>query len=108
MTTIQEIAQKRKEAEEAKVAAVDAQGAVDITPEYKEYQRLLNIEQEKRHELAILEAQYKFDCVKAYNETREKKYPGGQIKLYTKLDYKDFDAREWSMKQEVATGRAFL
>ncbi len=87
MTTITEIAEKRKEYEEARVeldAVRDRLEKSDLAIEAENKRCYVN---DIAGEIGELENEYKAGMVAEYESTGEKKFDGGQVKIYKTMDY---------------------
>lgn len=100
LTKLQEIARLRKSVSQQKEEAAALFEKAQQTPEYQAY---LKAEEERQVDAGLLgdaEHIYRDDCLAEYNQTGEKKLPGGQIKIYTSLEYDEQIAVDWCLAHE--------
>ncbi len=101
MSTITEIAEKRKEYEEAKVehdAIRDRLEKSDLAVEVENKRGKVN---DVAFELGEMENEYKAQMVAEYEVTGEKKFDGGQVKIYKTLDYDAETALKYAVDEKA-------
>ncbi len=101
MSTITEIAEKRKEYEEARAehdAIRDRLEKSDLAVEAENKRGDVN---DIAGKLGELEKEYKANMVAEYEATGEKKFDGGQVKIYKTMDYDPKTALEYAVEERA-------
>ena len=101
MTTITEIAEKRREYEEARAehdAIKDRLEKSDLAIEAENKRLDVN---DIAGEIGELEKEYKAHMVSEYESTGEKKFDGGLVKIYKTMDYDPKTALEYAISERA-------
>lgn len=93
MITIQEVAQKRRELEQLTLLEEISQSAFDnvahALPEYETLLEVITAKTNLRETLAQLETDYKSERIAEFEQTGEKAYPGGTVRVSKTYSYND-------------------
>lgn len=103
LTKLQQIARLRREQVQLKEEIAALNELRDQTPEGLKSRAAQEQYVEISTQLVEIEGIYRAECVTEYNETGEKKLPGGQIKIYTSLKYDEPAAVDWCLAHEHGT-----
>ena len=100
LEAVKKLARLRQLKRECGEEVSEKQTALETTDEYKDLvgvnENLLIINKE----LVDAEALFKAGCEDIFEETDEKKFPGGQIKMRTTFEYDEGLAVEWAIKHD--------
>jgi len=102
MTKIKEIAKKRQVIKAHKETMDGHRAVLEKTEEFKNFQIAEDQMVRLKYDLRSTEAEYKTECIEAYEETGEKDQLGGKVKLFTVLEYDKEKARLWAIEHKHA------
>ncbi len=101
MTTITEIAEKRREYKEVKDELDEIYRQLSLSTFAVEAQNQRLVVDDMARELGELENEYKTHMVAEYESTGEKKFDGGLVKIYKTMDYDPKTALEYAISERA-------
>ena len=100
LEAVKELAQLRADLIQAESDRDTAEGIMIKTPGWKNFEKAVDKMGDLMKALSSVEAAFKAGCENIFEETEEKKFPGGQIKMRTTFEYSGNKAVDWAIKHK--------